>query len=226
MAVGKSAVDTTQTAQADCFVWAHVSLLQCTVQLTSRCLPLVFMLTVHLLQVGCGADELIDLLMRCILDPGDSIVDCPPTFTMYAFDAAVNDAQVITVPRGEHFQLDVAGELMPWPAYLCWAHMASAQLSCHSLDLVHMGQTTSGAVPHDLLGKERILPKLLCHVLSHLTLLPAEGVFPSRGYCRSKALQCLPASRTHISFSCCAPPHAPTQGMVSLCCAGFAGAVL
>ncbi|GFH06005.1 aminotran_1_2 domain-containing protein [Haematococcus lacustris] len=35
----------------------------------------------HLL-VGCGADELIDLLMRCVLDPGDKIVDCPPTFTM------------------------------------------------------------------------------------------------------------------------------------------------
>ncbi len=33
-------------------------------------------------QVGCGADELIDLLMRCVLDPGDKIVDCPPTFTM------------------------------------------------------------------------------------------------------------------------------------------------
>ncbi len=41
------------------------------------------------MQVGCGADELIDLLMRCVLDDGDCIVDCPPTFTMYIFDAAV-----------------------------------------------------------------------------------------------------------------------------------------
>ncbi len=57
--------------------------------------------------MGCGADELIDLLMRCVLDPGDKIVDCPPTFTMYAFDAAVNDAQVVTVPRLPGFQLDV-----------------------------------------------------------------------------------------------------------------------
>ncbi|EIE18292.1 histidinol phosphate aminotransferase [Coccomyxa subellipsoidea C-169] len=60
----------------------------------------------HLL-VGCGADELIDLLMRCVLDPGDSIVDCPPTFTMYAFDAAVNGANVITVPRLDGFRIDV-----------------------------------------------------------------------------------------------------------------------
>ncbi|KAM1207984.1 hypothetical protein ACFX2J_013698 [Malus domestica] len=32
--------------------------------------------------VGCGAGELIDLIMRCVLDSGDKIVDCPPTFTM------------------------------------------------------------------------------------------------------------------------------------------------
>jgi histidinol-phosphate aminotransferase len=62
----------------------------------------------HLL-VGCGADELIDLLMRCVLEPGDKIVDCPPTFTMYVFDAAVNDAQVVTVPRLPGFRIDVPG---------------------------------------------------------------------------------------------------------------------
>ena len=61
------------------------------------------------LLVGCGADELIDLLMRAVLDPGDRIVDCPPTFTMYAFDAAVNGAAVVTVPRKPGFALDVAG---------------------------------------------------------------------------------------------------------------------
>ncbi|XP_030501408.2 histidinol-phosphate aminotransferase, chloroplastic isoform X1 [Cannabis sativa] len=57
--------------------------------------------------VGCGADELIDLIMRCVLDPGDKIVDCPPTFTMYEFDAAVNAAGVIKVPRKSDFSLDL-----------------------------------------------------------------------------------------------------------------------
>lgn len=57
--------------------------------------------------VGCGADELIDLIMRCVLDPGDKILDCPPTFTMYEFDAAVNGAVVIKVPRKSDFSLDV-----------------------------------------------------------------------------------------------------------------------
>lgn len=64
------------------------------------------------MQVGCGADELIDLLMRCVLDAGDKIVDCPPTFTMYVFDAAVNNASVVTVPRLEGFRIDVEGELV------------------------------------------------------------------------------------------------------------------
>lgn len=64
---------------------------------------------VSLLQVGCGADELIDLLMRCTLDPGDAIVDCPPTFTMYVFDADVNAARVVTVPRLDGFRTDVEG---------------------------------------------------------------------------------------------------------------------
>ncbi|XP_025606652.1 histidinol-phosphate aminotransferase, chloroplastic-like isoform X2 [Arachis stenosperma] len=56
---------------------------------------------------GCGADELIDLIMRCVLDPGDKIVDCPPTFTMYEFDAGVNGALVIKVPRKSDFSLNV-----------------------------------------------------------------------------------------------------------------------
>mmetsp|Transcript_35133 Transcript_35133/g.76785 ORF Transcript_35133/g.76785 Transcript_35133/m.76785 type:complete len:419 (-) Transcript_35133:183-1439(-) len=58
---------------------------------------------------GAGADELIDLLMRCVLDPGDCIVNCSPTFGMYSFDAAVNDARTIDVPRADDFSIDVDG---------------------------------------------------------------------------------------------------------------------
>ena len=60
----------------------------------------------HLL-VGAGADELIDLLMRLFLAPGDAIINCPPTFGMYSFDAALSGAQVIDVPRGEDFALNI-----------------------------------------------------------------------------------------------------------------------
>ncbi|MEA3349138.1 MAG: histidinol-phosphate transaminase [Chloroflexota bacterium] len=56
---------------------------------------------------SAGADELIDLIMRLILDPGDFIINCPPTFGMYSFDAGINDAEVISVPRTEKFELDL-----------------------------------------------------------------------------------------------------------------------
>lgn len=56
---------------------------------------------------GAGADELIDLTMRLFLDPGDKIIDCPPTFGMYTFDASVNAAETISVPRRADFSLDV-----------------------------------------------------------------------------------------------------------------------
>ena len=59
------------------------------------------------MQVGCGADELIDLLLRCVLDPGDAIIDCQPTFGMYAFDTDVAGGRVIPVPRRSDFSLDM-----------------------------------------------------------------------------------------------------------------------
>lgn len=60
-------------------------------------------------QAGSGADELLDFLMRCTLEPGDSIIDCPPTFGMYAYDAEVNAGRVIQVPRLNGFRIDVQG---------------------------------------------------------------------------------------------------------------------
>ncbi len=60
----------------------------------------------HLL-AGAGADELIDLVMRLFLEPDDVILNCPPTFGMYAFDAAVSCARVVSVLRRADFSLDL-----------------------------------------------------------------------------------------------------------------------
>jgi histidinol-phosphate aminotransferase len=60
---------------------------------------------------GAGADELIDLIMRVLLNTGDAIIDCPPTFGMYAFDAAINHARVIEIKRRSNFSLDMQGIL-------------------------------------------------------------------------------------------------------------------
>jgi len=57
---------------------------------------------------GNGSDELIDLIGRSLLVPGDNIVDCPPTFGMYKFTAAICGAKVRAVPRLPDFRLDVA----------------------------------------------------------------------------------------------------------------------
>ncbi|MBI3172247.1 MAG: histidinol-phosphate transaminase [Chloroflexi bacterium] len=61
------------------------------------------------LLAGAGADELIDLLMRVLLDPGEGILSCPPTFGMYPFDAELNAARCIEIPRRADFSLNVEG---------------------------------------------------------------------------------------------------------------------
>ena len=60
---------------------------------------------------GNGSDELIDLVMRLFLGLGDAIINCPPTFGMYSFDAAICGAEVVRVPRRADFSLDVEGIL-------------------------------------------------------------------------------------------------------------------
>ena len=41
----------------------------------------------EMLMLTSGGDELIDLLMRAYLDPGDEMLDFSPSFGMYAFNA-------------------------------------------------------------------------------------------------------------------------------------------
>lgn len=59
------------------------------------------------LLAGAGGDELIDLLLRLFVEPGERLLDCEPTFGMYSFCARVADAQVISVPRDENFDVDI-----------------------------------------------------------------------------------------------------------------------
>ncbi|MCZ7670805.1 MAG: aminotransferase class I/II-fold pyridoxal phosphate-dependent enzyme [Chloroflexi bacterium] len=59
------------------------------------------------LMAGMGADELIDLVLRVVLSPGDGVVDCPPSFGMYPFSTAVNSGKYVPVWRNEDFSLDV-----------------------------------------------------------------------------------------------------------------------
>ncbi len=55
---------------------------------------------------GNGSDELLDLVLRLFIEPGDGIINCPPTFGMYSFLAGVCGARVVQVPRRADFSVD------------------------------------------------------------------------------------------------------------------------
>lgn len=55
---------------------------------------------------GHGADELIDLIIRLFIVPGDAVINCPPTFGMYRFDTELNGGKIIDIARNEDFSLD------------------------------------------------------------------------------------------------------------------------
>ena len=57
--------------------------------------------------VGNGSDELIDLLLRIFMAPGENIIIPVPTFGMYSFSAEVCGGETITVSRDENFEIDV-----------------------------------------------------------------------------------------------------------------------
>jgi histidinol-phosphate aminotransferase len=54
-----------------------------------------------------GADELLDYLCRIVLRPGDAIIDCPPTFGMYSFDAGLSGGRVLEAWRTDNYDVDV-----------------------------------------------------------------------------------------------------------------------
>lgn len=57
---------------------------------------------------GSGSDELIDLVLRLFIEPGDRVIDCPPTFGMYSFSTGVCGGRVVSIPRKQDFSIDVA----------------------------------------------------------------------------------------------------------------------
>ncbi len=102
------------------------------------------------LLAGAGADELIDLIMRVVLSPGDSVLNCPPTFGMYAFDADLNNANVINVPRRPDFSLDVDGILQ-----------AAEKFSPKLIFLASPNNPDGSLLPPPVLQKLLALPALI-----------------------------------------------------------------
>jgi histidinol-phosphate aminotransferase len=57
---------------------------------------------------GSGSDELIDLILRLFVEPGDKVINCPPTFGMYSFSTDVSGGKVVSIARKQDFSIDVA----------------------------------------------------------------------------------------------------------------------
>jgi histidinol-phosphate aminotransferase len=58
---------------------------------------------------GMGSDELIDLILRLFLKPGDEVINCPPTFGMYPFSTDVCGGRLVDVSRIDDLALDMVG---------------------------------------------------------------------------------------------------------------------
>ncbi len=56
---------------------------------------------------GAGADELIELILQLFIEPGDAIINTPPTFAMYSFNAPLYHAHAVDVYRRADFSIDL-----------------------------------------------------------------------------------------------------------------------
>ena len=63
------------------------------------------------LVVGNGSDEILDLVARLLLEPGDKVIDCIPTFGMYSFVTEVCGGTVVEVARDDSYGLDIGAIL-------------------------------------------------------------------------------------------------------------------
>jgi len=64
----------------------------------------------HIL-ASSGSDELIDLVVRLFIEPGDQVINCVPTFGMYEFVAQIFGGEVVALPRRDDFGVDVEAVL-------------------------------------------------------------------------------------------------------------------
>jgi histidinol-phosphate aminotransferase len=56
---------------------------------------------------GNGSNQLIDLLIRLLVNPGDEVINCTPTFGIYSFSTRLCNGSLVDVPRDEAFNIDI-----------------------------------------------------------------------------------------------------------------------
>ena len=57
---------------------------------------------------GSGSNQLIDLILRLFVNPGDEVINCVPTFGIYRFSTDLCGGTMLEVPRDVDFGIDTA----------------------------------------------------------------------------------------------------------------------
>ena len=60
------------------------------------------------LVAGNGSNQLIDLLIRLLINPGDEVINCTPTFGIYSFSTKLSNGVLVEIPRDNAFNIDIA----------------------------------------------------------------------------------------------------------------------
>jgi len=56
---------------------------------------------------GNGSDQLIDLILRLFVEPGDEVINCVPSFEMFRFGTELCAGTLVEVPRDENFAVNI-----------------------------------------------------------------------------------------------------------------------
>ncbi len=57
---------------------------------------------------GSGSDQLIDLILRLFLSPGDEVINCIPTFDIFRFSTGLCNGKLVEVRRDEDYRVNVS----------------------------------------------------------------------------------------------------------------------
>jgi len=95
------------------------------------------------------------------------VIDCPPTFGMYSFDAGVCGGRVLTVPRRADFSLDLEG-----------IERAAATDGAKMLFLTSPNNPTGNLTPPEQIARLLRLPLLVVVDEAYLEFAGGQGVGP------------------------------------------------
>jgi histidinol-phosphate aminotransferase len=56
---------------------------------------------------GSGSDDMIELILRLLITPGDEVINCVPTFDMFRFITEIYRGTLVEVSRNENFDVRV-----------------------------------------------------------------------------------------------------------------------